>query len=68
MPQYETFERTKLIKEHLFDVNAKAVEGKDEPQVCAADLVATLRLPAARKDAVANFHDFIFMPIKHAQN
>lgn len=66
LPENEPFERKQEIKSVLFDANAVAQEGKEGSCVVAADLVATLRLPAERKDC-ALFKDFIFAPIKNAQ-
>ena len=40
------FERLRMIKELLFDVNCAMVDGKDEPLLNVGDLIEVLREPA----------------------
>ena len=67
MPNHEVFPRRRLVKESLFNANARPVDGREGAWACAADLVGMLRLPAGKKDC-QNFYNFIFAPITSVEN
>lgn len=67
LPQHEVFNRTRFIKEALFEANAKPAEGQEGNWVNAEELTKMLVLPAY-KGAFKEFKDFLFAPVNKVEN
>ena len=63
------FERLRMIKELLFDVNCAKVDGKEEPMLNVEELVEILREPAKSVPHKPNleYNDYLLAPVKTVQ-
>lgn len=59
----EPFDRASMIKEILFDINARSQQ-EGEPLLHFDTLVEILRIPYARNNQAKIFSDFLFSPVK----
>ena len=63
------FERIKMIKETLFDVNCTTVEGREEPVLRVEELIEMLRAPAlaGKTKEHMEYNDFLLAKVKTIQ-
>lgn len=62
----EPFDRASMIKEILFDINARA-QAEGEAMLDFDKFAETLRIPYARNNHAKIFSDFLFSPVKAIQ-
>jgi len=63
------FERIKMIKETLFEVNCTTVEGREEPVLRVEELIEMLRAPAlaGKTKEHMEYNDFLLAKVKTIQ-
>lgn len=69
-PGYHAFDRLGMLKDLLFRANSRMIEGHADPMVDIQDFCRILQTPLVQhpKSKFADYNEFLFAPIKQANN